>query len=740
MKKFMLIILLPVLSSAFLPAQSLLTGKITDSTSLQPVPGAHVLLKGVGKGVLTNTQGIFVINNVPAGLYSVEILHIGYATYTQEVFLTDVQVTDMRIALQPAPIQLADVMVSTSAIQPVNTLSSVDIRLRPVNTSQDILRIVPGLFIAQHAGGGKAEQIFLRGFDIDHGTDINLQVDGLPVNMVSHAHGQGYSDLHFLIPELVQLADFNKGPYEAAKGDFTTAGYVDFRTKNILENNFVKLEGGQFATARAVAGINFKKNGYIATEYFRTDGFFESPQDFSRVNLTGKYTIPLRNQNRITLGAAYFSGRWNASGQVPDRAVQDGTITRFGSIDNTEGGETSRSQVYAKLFNNFSRRSSVEQQAYAIHYDFNLYSNFTFFLNDPINGDQIQQKESRMIYGYQATYLRNGSWLSSDLVTEAGAGFRYDDVSDIALYHTVRRTFLNDIQRGDLREGNYHAYISETLLSNKWSINSSLRFDYFTFAYNNLLTSESQKAQAYILSPKIKVNYQATDNLNLYLLAGSGFHSNDARVAVEKQGKDILPRALGIDAGFNGKLSKKLLWQVALWKLFLKQEFIYVGDEGIVELSGESIRQGIDISFRYQVLPWLFADADVNVTRPRAKGEPEGADYIPLAPIITTIGGLSVKHKSGLSGSLRYRYMGDRAANETNSVVAKGYFLSDLIVNYTKTKWEVGLSVENLFNINWNEAQFDTESRLVGETDPVSEIHFTPGSPFFAKLKLSFFF
>lgn len=489
-------------------AQGIIRGTVLDDAS-QPLSGAHVLLKGANRGVIADTEGSFTFVNVPAGFYEIDISFIGYDTYTEKTEVKNGQVSQVNVTLQPGDVQLADVVVAATTQRPVNTLSAIDIQLRSTQTSQDILRMVPGLFIAQHAGGGKAEQIFLRGFDIDHGTDINLEVDGLPVNMVSHAHGQGYSDLHFLIPELVNLVDFDKGPYFADKGDLATAGYVNFQTKNILEKNFVKVEGGLFGTARTVAGVNIKSKGYIASEYFRSDGYFESPQDFNRFNIAGKYSAPFGKHNRFTFGASYFASNWDASGQIPERAVQNGTITRLGSLDNTEGGETGRSNIYGKIHHHVSVRSTIEQQLYFVHYDFNLFSNFTFFLNDSVNGDQIQQKESRSIYGYKATFNHTGSLSGTELNTEIGGGFRYDDVKDVSLSHTQKRNYLNDYQRGDIGEGNFNGYISETMnLDNAWSVQAAIRFDYFTFSYHNKLAGTEQLETASILSPKLSINYQ----------------------------------------------------------------------------------------------------------------------------------------------------------------------------------------------------------------------------------------
>ena len=346
-----------------------------------------------------------------------------------------------------------------------------------------------------------------------------------------------------------------------------------------------------------------------------------------------------------------------------------------------------------------------------------------------------------MIYGYKTNYLSEGTFLRKDLTTEFGAGLRLDDVNDIFLSNTVKREFLEDIQRGDVNEANVNVYINETLrLSEKWSVNAALRFDYFNFRYRDRLENTNNSTGKSIVSPKLNVNYQLNTNTQFYVRTGFGFHSNDARVVTQQSGPEILPRAYGVDLGMNTKLTDRLFLHVALWGLDLDQEFVYVGDEGIVEPSGKTRRTGVDLSLRYEILPWLFLDGDVNVTNPKSKEEPEGQDYIPLAPMVSSIGGLSFKMKNGINGTLRYRYIGDRAANEDKSVIAKGYFLADAVVNYTHQKFEVGLSAENIFDVDWNEAQFDTESRLIDEPESVSEIHFTPGTPLFLKLKVSFFF
>jgi TonB dependent receptor/CarboxypepD_reg-like domain/TonB-dependent Receptor Plug Domain len=736
------LLLFCVLQNLCLFAQGTLQGVIT-SEDKEALVSAHVYIPEINKGTIADQNGRFQFSNIKAGKYTVEVSFIGFESRKLIAEVADKQITTLNTQLREGGILLADLVVTSSQDRPVNTLSQADMKLRPVNTSQDILRMVPSLFIGQHAGGGKAEQIFLRGFDIDHGTDISIEVDGMPANMVSHAHGQGYADLHFLMPELISIVDFDKGPYFADKGDFNTAGYVSFQTKAKLDHNFVKAEGGSFGFGRLAAGVNVlqtsKSNSYIASEYFRTDSYFQSPQKFHRFNFQTRFNSQLSVSTKVQAGLSVFDSRWNASGQIPDRAVENGSISPFGSIDNTEGGNTGRVNLFLKSIHDFQNGSTLENQVYASKYDFSLFSNFTFYLNDLINGDQIHQREGRWIYGYKGRYAKSSSLLDKDLKTEIGGGLRYDVVNDIALSHTVKRTFLEDVKRSDIRQANFNAYWSETLsLTNKLSLNAALRFDYLSFSYFDKLTViQSESVGRSTINPKLNLNYQFNQKINLFARAGTGFHSNDTRVVIAQSGKEILPKAYGVDVGADIKLLPNLFVHTALWQLDLDQEFVYVGDEGVIEPSGRTTRKGVDVSVRYQLNSWLFADVDLNFTNPRSKEAIEGENYIPLAPMITSVGGLSFKKASGFNGSLRYRLMGDRPANEDNSVIAKGYFITDAMLNFTKPGYTIGLSVENIFDQHWKETQFDTESRLINEAQSVSEIHFTPGTPLALKIRFS---
>ena len=729
-------------------SQSLPKGiTIYSEAGKTPLPDVTVYTSDFSFAEITDENGFVSFKNLPANAKKIIISAIGFET--KNLMLTEI--TNTTIWLQSKITTLNDVVVRASSKTGIfKTISDLDIHIRPIVNSQEILRMVPGLFIGQHAGGGKAEQIFLRGFDLDHGTDIHLSVDGLPVNMVSHAHGQGYADLHFVIPELIDKVNFSKGPYYTDKGNLATAGYVAFKTKNYLEKNFFKLEGGQYNTVRAITGINLLPSGnsernqslYFAGEGSFTKGYFDSPQDFSRFNGMIKYHGKTGNNSTLTALVSGLTSKWNASGQIPDRAVADGTIGFFGAIDNNEGGNTSRYNATAELMHNLGNGAVIKNQLFYSRYLFELYSNFTFFKEDPVNGDQIRQKEARDILGYNLSYQQDNNIGNKKGQFSTGAQLRYDIIDNIELTRTKNRTVnTQPIMLGDINELNAGVFAQEkVVLNSKWDIAAGIRLDYFTNKYNDKLASAEQSSNSVIVSPKLNLNYRMNDKVQLYWYSGQGFHSNDTRVAVVQNGRDVVTPAWGSDVGGIFKLGKKAMLQTAVWYLWMKQEFVYVGDEGVVEPGGKTQRIGWDLSLRYELSKSLYADADITLTNPRALEVDKAESYLPLAPRFTRVGGITYRKEKGWNGSLRYRYMANRPANEDNSVIAKGYFVADAAINYTKNKWEAGISVQNLFNTKWKETQFDTESRLQNETTPVSEIHFTPGTPFFARLSFSLFF
>ncbi len=733
-----------------------IAGKVIDASSRLPLEGISVTLLPQRKTTVTDENGSFTFNENTTQITTLLLSGFGYETLSLDG--KDFKLGSSIALNGKAATTLDEVVVNTGASsKQQNQISKLDIKMRGITNSQEVLRIVPGLFIGQHQGGGKAEQIFIRGFDCDHGTDISLNVDGMPINMVSHAHGQGYADAHFIIPETIETVDFKKGTYNAEKGNFNTAGYVDFKTANAIDRNLLKLEGGMFNSARIAAVVNLlgktlkakQQSWYMAAEYNYSDGYFDNPQHFNRFNFFTKYHGKVSKNSFLQLSASTLYSKWNASGQIPDRAVDEGLIGFFGALDPTEGGLTARSNCNAQLLSTLNNHDFIRNQLFYTNYSFDLHTNFTFFLEDPINGDQIRQKENRNLIGYNGSYSHIGYLGSTKISTDTGINVRYDATNNSALSHTINRyTVINPIKLGDISELNAALYLSETFKFNeKWTVNAGLRFDQFFNQYQNKLATDATlngigiyKAKANILSPKFSIYFHASNNTQFYLATGRGFHSNDTRAVVVTNGKQIVPPAYGIDFGTIIKPTNTLLLHLAAWYMGLKQEFVYSGDGGIVEITGATKRIGIDGSIRFEPLKSVYLDLDLNYAHGRYANLSKGQDYIPLAPVWSATGGITYKNKNGINGGLRYRYLSDRPAVEDNSLTAKGYFVSDAVLNFTKPRYEIGLKLNNLFNTKWKETQFATETRLQNETMPVTEICFTPGTKFMALVGISYYF
>jgi outer membrane receptor protein involved in Fe transport len=717
-----------------------LRGRITSQKG-EPLIGAYVLVKSADTHSHTDEYGDFLLRGPSIG-DTLLISYLGYNPLRVEVESLDKKVM---IELEESYYNLGQITVKNNSRE-INIVSAIDVEINPVQSSQEILRKVPGLFIGQHAGGGKAEQIFLRGFDIDHGTDIAISVDGMPVNMVSHAHGQGYADLHFVIPETIDKIDFGKGPYFAEQGNFNTAGYVQFKTKDRLDASQVGLQVGRFNSYRALGMFNLidttNRQAYFAAEYISTDGPFESSQNFYRNNFMGKYSAQYDDGLRFSLMASHFSSEWDASGQVPQRAIDDGTITQFGAIDDTEGGNTSRTNLSLELSKVIDDNTFLKSNFYYSLYDFELFSNFTFFLEDPVNGDQIRQFEDRQLFGFESSWNKVAYLGAASALFRVGTGLRADRVKDNQLARTKnRREVLEYLQLGDVDEKNFYVFADAEIDAGDFVFRPGLRYDYLTFNYVDRLDTlyNNQSQGKGLFAPKFSVLYNADNNMQFFFKTGIGFHSNDTRVVLEQDNRAILPAAYGADIGSVFKPGKRMFANVALWYLQLEQEFVYVGDAGIVEPSGRTRRYGIDLGLRYQVKNWLFANLDANYAYGRSLDEAEGEDRIPLAPVYTAAGGLNAI-AGQFKGGLQFRYLADRAANESNSIIAEGYTIVDLNASYDFKPFTIGFDIENLLDVDWKETQFATESRLRNELTGVEEIHFTPGAPFFLRGTLRYLF
>ncbi len=605
-----------------------------------------------------------------------------------------------------------------------------NLQLLPRNSAQDILRIVPGLVTAQHAGGGKAEQIFLRGFDCDHGTDVNINVDGAPVNMVSHGHGQGYADLHFIIPETIEHVEVMKGPYAARNGDLTTAGAVTFRTADTLPNSIAKLELGSFKTLRGLALCttsfgNLKSYGGI--EYFSTRNFFDAPQDFIRMNYIGKVFAPLTENSTLSASVIGFTSEWNASGQIPERAVRSGLISRYGTIDPNEGGKTSRTSALLAFETQGSE--PIKINASFTRYQFQLYSNFTFFAEDSVRGDMIEQTDQRSVFSLRGE--KNFFTLAGDIgmKTTLGGDVRYDDIHT-ALYHDTARVRLETTRDNAIRQMNLGVFAEHSFLFSNFSLQFGVRGDYIGFDVDNLMTGVPGSegiSQQFLVSPKFNASWNPSSTTTLFYNFGLGFHSNDARVAVSVPTGNTLPRAYGSEIGARWS-DESLTISTALWILDLDREFIWVGDEGTTEESGRSRRVGMDVEARYQVASWLTVGSELTLSRGRLLDLPDGSNFIPLSPNVTLTSYASITTDI-FTSSLRLRHISDRPANEDNSLTALGYTIVDVTAQVLLSRvLDLTIQCENILNSEWREAQFDTSSRLRSEASPVSEVNYTPGT------------
>ncbi|TSE10169.1 TonB-dependent receptor [Aquimarina algiphila] len=738
--------------SGFSQSNTILKGIIKDANTGSNIPDVSIQIAEYNNTVNSDLDGRYQIT-LPKGQHNIQFSAIGYSTITKKINLKEKEQT-LNIGLPHSITELSEIVIQSDKKKEigVNQVSKISLKLRPINSAQDLLKAVPGLFIAQHAGGGKAEQIFLRGFDNDHGTDFAVFVDDIPVNLSSHAHGQGYADLHFLIPETVEDANYYKGPHETSIGNFAVSGAASYTTKRRLNKNSIKLEYGQYDFVRALGMVtlldkkNFLsknyENAYIAIEGTYNKSFFDSPQNLRRLNTLSKYALDINDQNTLTTSISTFHSNWNASGQIPLRAIQSGSIDRFGAIDDTEGGDTERIHINFQLESLLSDKVSFKNQIYYLSNLYNLYSNFTFFQNDPIFGDMIHQFEDRDMFGYNGELSWNTKIGNLGSKTDFGLSVLYNN-NRIGLNNSIRRETLETVNTFKIKETNYSVYIKERLkLTNKFSILAGLRGDYFTFDLEELVPERTKgKTDAFRFSPKISLFYDLTEKMQLYAKASSGFHSNYSQAAVNQKSIHPLPKAVGYDLGTEFKIGNRFIANISAWYLKSDAEFVFVPDDGFeFENKGRSERVGGEASFRYQPLSFFWIDTDLNYSYGTLLDEPEDANKIPSAPRFTSTGGATLKLKNGIKGSLRYRFLGERPLIEDESVIADEYFLMDAVINYTQPSYEIGLSVENIFDQEWIEALFYDSSQLQNEPAPVDDFHFTPGNPFLAKLSLTYFF
>jgi len=618
---------------------------------------------------------------------------------------------------------------------------SKDLELRPSNTPSDVMRLVPGLTISQHHGGGKADQILFRGFDSDHGTDFQVSVDGIPVNMPSNAHGQGYADLHWLIPELIDRVEIYKGSYFPHLGDFATSGAINIITKRFDKDSSVTAMGGSYQTARflgilsAPEGTTFRP--YMAFEYYHSDGPFKNPSEYNRYNFFSNFTLLSNARSNLNFLASYFSTNWNASGEIPSRAVRDRSLGRFGTEDSSEGGNSER-QNLSLIYNFADANQSMRAQTWMSWYRLQLWSNFTFFLNNPVDGDGIEQNDKRYLIGNNVIYRRNYSFGIIPTETLLGFQSRFDHIK-LGLFNQEKRHRLSTTNDNLVQQTNLSWFAHQEIRPTNWFRGQfGARLDNFWWNVRQAGPATQPiagSASSSIASPKLNLIFspfndnQFAQRTNLFLNLGGGFHSNDARVVVQDSTRP-LARFWGGEIGTRTRLLEKMEFSAAYWRSYLSSELVFVGDEGTFEPQGASRRHGLEAEFRYDILPWLTYDLDASYTWAKFLN----GEAVPLAPRALAFTGLTARHDSGLQARLQMRYVGSRYAIEDRSIKVPESAIFDLFLKYIWQRYEFFLVFQNLANTKWRAAEHAVTSRLQGEPpEGVLGANFTPGDPFTAK-------
>ena len=612
---------------------------------------------------------------------------------------------------------------------------------RPMLRAGEILEFIPGMMVTQHSGSGKANQYFLRGFNLDHGTDFTVSVDGMPVNMRSHGHGQGYSDLNFIIPEFIDNLSYFKGTYYANIGDFSSAGGAFFNLRDSLEQNQLFLGLGEYGFKRAVALNHFEageSHVVTALEYQSYDGpWTDVDEDVKKKNAHIRYITPLLDGQLTVTGMAYDNS-WNGADQVPERAIQSGLIDRLGSIDSQVGGESSRYSLSANYTSDTWNASF-----YAIDTDLSLFSNFTYFLDNPAQGDQFEQTDDRQIYGGEL-YTTLPLAITEGSSLTLGGQWRFDDIDNVGLYRTRDLQRFGTI-REDAIESNSYALFAQSniVLSDALSLSLGGRYDYLDVNVNSDVNANSGSADDGIFTLKAGLKYLLSEQLTAFANIGQGYHSNDARgatITVDPVSGDatepspLLVKSLGYEAGVNFTDNKTYNVSAALWRLELDSELVYVGDAGFTEASRPSERHGIEVSAYYWISHHVTTDIEAAWTKARFSDsvEGEGRHIDGTVPGVVSAGLTYFQNSNqlGFSYTLRGRYLSSRTVESFDKISPPSTFLMNAQIAYRQPEWDLTLEVLNALDSDDHDIDYFYASRLPGEPDEgVEDLHYHPVEP-----------
>ncbi|HEX2855000.1 MAG TPA: TonB-dependent receptor [Opitutaceae bacterium] len=651
-----------------------------------------------------------------------------------------------------APTRMDEIVVPGRSVDLVGSASTasagsvgyVELEARPFLRRGELLEVIPGVVITQHSGGGKANQYFLRGFNLDHGTDFSISVEGMPVNMRTHGHGQGYADLNFIIPEFVQGVDYTKGPFTAEVGDFSAAGAAEFRLFPTLPHAFAKLEAGGNNYARFVAGQTFVHSAKgaattLGLEIAQDDGPWVLPEDLRRLSGIVRHNWSGGAGQEFSITALGYKAEWQSTDQVPRRAIDQGLISRFGNLDSTDGGETERASVsFDAAFKNGD--ATTRLNAYAIYYRLDLFSNFTFFLDDPVNGDQFNQRDRRGVFGASLEHAFTAEWAGTKSAVTVGAQVRHDAIGEVALRHTARREFISVTRDDEVRETSAGVYAkAATRWNSTLRTEAGLRGDVYHFDVESDNPVNSGTRRAAIASPKLNVVFGPWAKTEIYLSGGLGFHSNDARGTtiridpadgVTPVGRvNPLVRSRGFETGVRTSAMPGLVSTVSLWLLDLDSELVFVGDAGATEPAGATRRYGIEWANYYRATPWLSFDADFSLTHSRYRERaPDDRIANSIGTVVTA--GVVAGKAEGLFGSVRLRYFGEQPLIEDNAVKQPSSTTVNARLGWRNREWEFAIDVLNALDRRNDDIAYFYTSRLAGEpAGGIDDKHSHPAEP-----------
>ncbi len=639
--------------------------------------------------------------------------------------------------------------VGSSDAASQGTVTAELIKNRPALRTGELLEFVPGMIVTQHSGDGKANQYFLRGFNLDHGTDFATTIDGMPVNMRSHAHGQGYSDLNFLLPELVQRIDYKKGPYFADEGDFSSAGAAHLRLADRLPQGLASMTAGSHGYLRSVFADSFAAHDgsvLYGLEVSRNNGPWAAPENVRKYSATLRYSQGNANDG-FSLTAMAYKNTWNATDQIPQRAVQSGDIDRFGTFDATDGGTTSRASL-SYAMRKRSESSLFEMNVFAVQSALDLTSNFTYFLNNPVDGDQFRQSENRHMLGMNLSQAWVNSISGIEVRNKIGAQTRYDHLAPVGIYNTIAGVRTSTIREDEVREASAGLYAENTAqwLPEFRSI-VGVRFDAYRFNVASSVVGNSGRATDHIVSPKLSLIFGPWEKTEYFANLGSGFHSNDARGTTQTRLADGSPSApvtplvptKGAELGLRTEIIPGLQSSLALWRLDINSELLFVGDAGETEPSRASRRTGIEWNNHYIAAPWLLFDLDLAASRSRYTQDDPIGNYIPGSIDKVASFGVTVTDRGRWFGAFQLRYFGPRPLVEDNAVRSVSTALAYGRLGYKFSgKTRLSLDVFNLFNKQASDIDYYYASRIKGEpAEGVSDHHFHPVEPRSLRLTLA---